>query len=109
MSTVRLTGQFIKKHASSSDAARDTNIVRASIGKCLNGKLPRAGDFMWTYTMSPPTYTGKRKQVMCMETGQIFKSVGDAAACFNIDRIGLAAVCRRGTEQCKGYTFKYLS
>ena len=103
-----LTGHLVAKHVSSSAAARATNITRASIGECITGNVPRAGDFMWSYDPVPPVYVGKRRIVLCIETGQTFKSVGEAADVFLADRSSLAAACRNPGRRCKGYTFKYI-
>jgi hypothetical protein len=102
-----LSGQLIKMHANSSTAAREVDVARSTIGDCLHGKLPRAGDFMWSYNDIPPVYNGKRKSVMCVETKQVFKSIGEAANYFDVDRSYLASVCRGVHTQCKGHTFIY--
>jgi hypothetical protein len=103
-----MDGVLIKIHATSSSAAREVGIARSAIGECLHKNIPRAGDFMWSYDNTPPVYNGKRKSVLCVETNQLFKSVGAAARHFGIDHSGLAKVCRDNTNKCKGYTFKYV-
>lgn len=47
-----LEGNFIKQFASVSDASRQTNVVRESIGKCCNNVRQTAGGSMWQHTTS---------------------------------------------------------
>lgn len=99
-----LSGQFVSKYASSSDAARALGITRASIGECLNSNVPMAGNFMWTYDNTAPVYKGKRKQILCVNTNQIYLTIGEAAKHLELDHSGLAAAIRNN-KKCKGYSF----
>jgi group I intron endonuclease len=52
-----LEGNFIKQFASISDASRQTNIVRASIGKCCNNVRQTAGGSIWQHSTSETLIT----------------------------------------------------
>lgn len=99
-----MSGQFVAKHTSSSTAARTTHIHRSSIGDCLNNNVPMAGGFIWTYDDVAPTYKGKRKHVLCINTNQTFASIGAAAKALGCDHSGLATAIRNN-KPYKGYMF----
>ena len=43
------SGQFIQEWKSATDAAIQLNIQRANISKCIAGKLPSAGGYLWKH------------------------------------------------------------
>ena len=48
------------------------------------------------------------KKVMCIETGEAFKSLSECAEKMNCDRRNIQRVCIGKYKQTKGYTFKFI-
>jgi len=59
-------------------------------GRCAGGKNPRA------------------KKVLCIETGQVFGCISDAAKWLKSDRHDIVACCSGKKEAHKGYHFRFL-
>lgn len=72
-----------KWYPSISEAERSNAISRGSIGKVAAGQHCTAGGLTWTFDGSKNgkknQIKGSRKPVQCLETGEIFNSVYDAA------------------------------
>lgn len=49
-----------------------------------------------------------RKKIICVDTGDIFNSIKDAAKFANSSRSNIYACCVGNTSHCKGHKFKYL-
>lgn len=51
----------------------------------------------------------KYKQIQCVETGIIYKSLGDAGRKYNIDTAQLSRVCDKDNRTAKGYHWKSIN
>lgn len=49
------------------------------------------------------------KRVLCIETGKIFNTLGEAAKTMNISKSSIGKVCRGVNKSAGGYTFKYIT
>jgi hypothetical protein len=50
----------------------------------------------------------RSRAVICLNTGEVFQSVGHTAKQFNLDPSSVSKVCRGKQKSVKGYYFKYL-
>lgn len=50
----------------------------------------------------------ERKKVICVETGEVFNSIQDAAAHVGATKISISRTCRGIYKSTKGYTWKFL-
>lgn len=85
--------------------------AKLSISKKGN-KNPMYGRHVSDYTKAKMSSSHKNcslcKSVICVETGEIFKSTADAARKLNLSQSNVSSVAR-GVRKCtKGYHFKYL-
>ena len=47
------------------------------------------------------------KPVRCIETGEVFKTIGEASKKLKVDKSSITAVCKGKQHSSKGYTFEY--
>ena len=70
-------------YLSESEAERQNNLSRGSVGKAASGKNVTAGGLSWNYTGSSFTRDDKikssRKKIVCVETGVVYESIYAAA------------------------------
>lgn len=67
-------------YPSEMEAERQTGISHDSIGRSALGKNCKAGGLSWSYDGKPPRESKiKSKEIKCVETGQVFKSMRDVA------------------------------
>lgn len=48
------------------------------------------------------------KKVMCINTGDVFRSITDAGRCYGVANSNISAVCKGKRKRAKGLVFKYL-
>ena len=110
------------KYPSMKEAAKKCNILHSStIGYCCRGKYRTAGGFHWCF---PEDYSEKllsalieqdkknrekpARAVMCIETGQIFRSASQAIKHNSIKYAGNIIECCKGQKQTAGgYHWKF--
>lgn len=72
-----------KWYPSIREAERQNNIAKGSIGKVLSGANVRSGGLTWGFSETPMNRVDQikaaRKQILCVETGEVFESVYAAA------------------------------
>lgn len=101
------------------DASERTGIHRTDINNCCIKERLTAGGLHWAYYDDSVDYTDaarkiedgrrtKELKVKCIETGEIYKSVKDAAA--SINRVPSAlSICLKGkTETCGGMHWTFI-
>lgn len=103
-----LDGIFIKTWPSMSEIYKEKGISTTLIGKVCNheNNCKKAGGFIWTYANDPidiKTLVSEansniqgRKKVRCIETGEIFNTVTEAASFYKKDRHTIADACKNG-------------
>ena len=55
------------------------------------------------------TIKENKKRILCIETNEIFNSIGEASRKLNIDRSSIGKVCNNKLKSAGGYTFKYIT
>lgn len=97
-------------YESLNDVERKTGISRKVIGNVCSGIGKTAGGFHWcflrdynknTYIIQSPKTTNKPKNVICLETGKIFESIGEASRQTSVSRQGIIKVCQ-GEQKTAG-------
>lgn len=51
----------------------------------------------------------RARKIVCVETGEVFNCMKDAAVCMNIDASAISQVCRGVAKSAKGYHWRYVS
>ena len=104
-----------KEYESLAEASRDTGILANSIRLAAKGERHKAGNFTWVYIDAAPQKRGHKgenqptaKKVRCIETGNIFVSLGAAARAVGLRSSNSIrfAIDRRGTSA--GYHWEYV-
>lgn len=93
------------KISESNKGRRHTNEEKAHLSKALKGRI---------FTDEHRKKIGEAnkkshaKSVLCVETGQVFKSLQDAGDYFDTDCSNIGHVCKGRQEKAKGYHFTYI-
>lgn len=116
----RLDGSMVNGYWGASDAERLTGIGRTIISRSLKSKKPSlAGGYLWVFaTEFTPDgvadkvdrYIGKRwkwKPVLCVETGEIFQNMTEAAKKYNTYPNSISSCCSGKLKTTGGYHWKY--
>jgi hypothetical protein len=85
-----------------------------NIGKVLKGELKTSGGFHFDYYIEGKEYKTPKKEkhykcrkIICLETGEEFESIKEAADKLGIGRNHIGDVCRGNRKSVKGFTFKF--
>ena len=94
------------------EAAEATGTSRAAIYHVLAGRNKRAGGCRWQYLDAKPPKTPANqvvdtRPVICVDTGERFESVKDAAEFAGVSPPGVIEVCSRKRLTAGGYRFCY--
>lgn len=115
----RLDGSMVNGYYGVSDAERKTKISGSSIYRNLKDGTPLAGDCVWIYAddfncdpqivaRRVDRYVGKNwRSVICVETGERFRSMTDAARKYNTYPNSISACCAGRLKTTGGYHWKY--
>lgn len=115
-----------KIYNSIAEAERDTGVYHSHICACCNKKLFMAGPYHWLYleeyndeydtcTIIKMIENARivpkpeKKEVVCLETGQIFNSVKEAADYALVERNAIRSCCQGRNQTCKQLHWAYLS
>ena len=103
-------------YESLNDAERKTGILRRGIGMVCSGDRPTAGGYHWcfldeynknTYVLREPKTSNKPNKVVCLETGIVYNSFGDAERQTGTNRIGIGKVCKKERKTAGGYHWMF--
>ena len=97
------------------EAANKNGTTFKGISNVLHGRAITAGGFHWKYADENLNYAirdendrhDKRKPVLCVETGEVFQSMADAAKHFGIFASGIYEVLNGIKVTTGGYHWKY--
>ncbi|MBO5706421.1 MAG: GIY-YIG nuclease family protein [Bacteroidaceae bacterium] len=99
----RLDGSMVNGYHGIGEACRATGCSHSSILRSLKRGFPLTADCVWIYadSFSPErlvglidSYPGKRwKRVVCVETGEVFQSMTEAARAYNTTPGSISACC----------------
>ena len=102
------------QYPSAAEAQRQTGINKAHILKCAKGEYLNAGGFKWGFVIDgnnifPNRKNSKKRFVKCIETGQEFESITQAAKSImsTASANSLGSAIRRG-HKYKGKTYVYI-
>ena len=87
---------IIKEWESVSAAATEMSFPQPSICAAAQGKRISANGFYWCFVEDYENFKPKKrktKQVICVETGEIFDSVKDAAQNFDCSESSIRKIC----------------
>ena len=83
--------------SSMGEASRMKQIDKTSISRCCNGKQITAGGYHWRLLDQNQTNDivndRRKKRVLCVNTGEIYESVSEAARATNSDPSNIIKVC----------------
>ena len=107
---------------SAKKAGEKFNICHSNITACCRKRVEVAGGFHWAYFNDYITwnkekqdiYLGKKpvpqsKEIICLETKEIFNKIIDASKKFNIGSIAIVMNCKNKSKAAGGYHFAYLN
>lgn len=102
---------------SETDAANSVGVSQAAISACCYGTIITCAGKHWAFasnygpdwTPRKPLKTGPKdtKEVVCVETGEIFSSISDAAKKIGISRSCISRACKENHRTAKNYHFIY--
>ena len=122
-----------KVFISIAEAGRIMNIDPSSIGKVCRGVNKTAKGYTFKFynetnntnelTVNElnqsielkdfkPDFTiteNNKKRILCIETNEVFNSIGEASRKLKIDRSSIGKVCNNKLRSAGGYTFKYIT
>ena len=111
-------GKFIKSFGCVKDASIETGTNQTGIGACCNGKVKHANNFIWRWDTGStsdieidPNYfqrKSKEKKILCINTGEIYNSVNEAAAKNDVSISSISSVCHGVRDNVKGFKFKFV-
>lgn len=111
-----LEGKYLKTYAAIRQAARETGIDHALIGRCCNHKVSHAGGYLWSYVEeeviipSKPILRRKIEQID-LETGKVinvYNNAADAARALNKkSSTNIRNVCHGKQRMAYGYFWRY--
>ena len=113
--------ETLSKYESGADAGRSTNICISDILKCCGKKANTAGKLHWMYLSEYETASSEEirnrmslnyggfVKVVCVETGENFKSAADAGRSLGIYNAGIIYACQNPQRHItvKGYHWMY--
>lgn len=116
-----LSGELIQEHPSRKAAEAATGVRRNAIAACCRGSQETAGGFKWTDAdqLSPadidrPTHSEvmrikRGRSVRCVETGETFGSISEAAERMRCQASKISACCNGKRHTAGGYHWSYSS
>lgn len=98
-----------KEYVSINEASRDTGIDFSNIKKVCDGKYRHAGGFKWAYQGEEykPKPETLKKQVICVETQEVFESAAAAGKKYHLDRSSIGKACRGVLKTCGGLHWEF--
>lgn len=107
------TNQVFK---SAKEASKATGICAASIGKCCSGKSSHAGGYHFAKMAdfindTVPTFCPNPlgASVMCLETGEVFRSQSDAAKAYGVTSQAISHACTGKVKTSANLHWKFVS
>lgn len=98
-----------KVYNSIREATRDTGCYASGIIDCCKGRIAHVKNLQWKYVEDDKSKKGiQLKKVMCIETGEVFRSAFECGKKFEIYPVSIIKACKDGNER-KGYHFKFSS
>lgn len=113
----------IRRFASVSEAARFVDGVNTAITQCLNKESRTSYGYIWLdedeyqtlneediqklYQIVPNQYLKPCKSVVCIETGEEFSSIKEAALKYNVDSSWLSKACRGLAKTAGGKHWRF--
>lgn len=114
----RLDGSMVGAYYGAKEAARRTGMCHSAILRSLKRDRSLAGGFIWMYadSFTPKTlakvvdeYPGRRwKAVVCVETGERFKNMTEAAKAYGTTPGSISACCAGRLKTTAGKHWKTL-
>jgi hypothetical protein len=115
-----------KTYSSVIEAEYDTGVYHSHICACCNKKMFMAGPYHWLYledydegydtsTIIQLIESGRvvpkpqKKEIVCLETGQVFNSVREAAEYVSVERAAIRSCCQGKNQTCQQLHWAYLS
>jgi hypothetical protein len=114
-----LDGGMVDGYYGTPEAAKKTKISESSIYRNLKDGTPLAGGYVWIYASEfdddpqivarrIDCYIGKKhRSVVCVETGERFWSMTDAARKYNTYPNSISACCSGRLKTTGGYHWRY--
>ncbi|HFJ9467870.1 hypothetical protein [Bacillus cereus group sp. BfR-BA-01495] len=100
------------------DAVKKYNVTMGSIHKCCIGESKTCVNMQWSFWEEEKVYkstkidykdSGKpKKQVLCVELGEIYNSLSEADKDLGISFKNISACCRGKRAKAGGYTWRFL-
>ena len=113
-----MDGSLVNGYWGTNEAAAKTGLSHSSILRSLKNKYPLTGKCVWMYadSFTPEAlaklideYPGRRwKAVVCVETGEHFKNMTDAAKAYNTTPGSISACCSGRLKTTAGKHWKTL-
>ena len=109
-----LDGSLVREWSSATTAASTLGISQPEIFRCCEKQNHHksAGGFMWSYLKDEclkyeKLGNGLKQKVQCVETGEVFNSISEAATITGILRQNISKCCRGVQKSAGGYVWKY--
>ena len=109
-----LDGELLRKWESATKAAESLNLSQPDIMRCCikQEHYKSVGGFLWSYSEDKPDDyvrlgNGLKQKVQCVETGEVFNSISEAATITGILRQNISKCCRGVQKSAGGYVWKY--
>lgn len=105
-----LQGVLINSFPCVMDASKATGIGYSAIKNCANNESKTAGGYSWEYgEFVQRKFKHKySKNVLCIETGEIFSSLTEAAKNKNMTASQIKKVCDGDAKHTRGLHFSYI-
>ena len=109
------TLEVVEKFESIGNASEKMKIPKHNIINCCKRRQVTAGNYCWCYekdytsNWQKPNIRSKQRTIVCVETGEIFKSAVEAAKAMKIESSvsGITTCCKHRALTCKGYHWCY--
>ncbi len=114
----RLDGSMVNGYYGVGDASRRTGLNSSAISRSLKHGYPLAAGCIWIYADEFPqrlvelvdSYRGKRLEpVICVETGEVFRSMTEAAKKYNTYPNSISACCSGRLKTTGGKHWRYFN
>lgn len=115
-----LNGEFVNEYISIAHAMTITNVNDSDIRACANGKVNRAGKFIWRFKtknypkkIKPyvPKESCRKKRIMQLDLDgnvlNVFESVTTASKALSIRRCGISSCLIGKVKRCNGFQWIY--
>lgn len=105
------TLEIIKEWESVLTAAKEMNFPQPAISAAASGKRISANGYYWCFVENYSNWQPKKrktKAVMCVETGEIFDSIKEAAEKTGFNELSIRKCCTNQNITNKGLHWQYL-